>query len=218
MAVKDYYHDLDVNQNNIIAPAIDPVPADPATPVAGQMWFNTTDGVLRVYDGAEVCDLACRSDLTQFGRHQGQYDASGGTVPTSGNFAATSADIEAGDRWVIDTAGTIPGLAFGNTALEVGDEIVALVDNASAPGDFYSVETNKPVATTASCEQQTQNLVANTPLSVTFSTLVNVCSVTAYDSAGNEISLCVVRTGANAFDVESNVALTGVSLDAVGTI
>lgn len=64
MAVITYDANVDLQKNSLIAALLDPVAADPGTPVAGQVWYNTTDARLKFYDGATVQSVAKLTDVT----------------------------------------------------------------------------------------------------------------------------------------------------------
>ncbi len=57
MAAKTFKHHINLSQNALIAVKLDPQSSDPSTPVAGQVWFNTTDNVLKIYDGSSTVTL-----------------------------------------------------------------------------------------------------------------------------------------------------------------
>lgn len=68
--------------------------SDPASPVAGQMYYNTTDGVVKNYDGSAWTQMS-----NKFSATGGTYTESGGygihTFTTSGTFAVSgNADVE----------------------------------------------------------------------------------------------------------------------------
>lgn len=48
----EIFTELDLNQNSLINAALDNLATTPATPVAGQIYFDTTLGVARVWNGA----------------------------------------------------------------------------------------------------------------------------------------------------------------------
>ena len=54
MAEQSYLVDINLNGNQIKNVAVDVVTADPATPATGQIWFNSTDGTLKYYDGSVI--------------------------------------------------------------------------------------------------------------------------------------------------------------------
>lgn len=75
----------------------------------------------------------------------GDFDASGGTVPTTGTGSAGA--ILKSNYWRITVAGTITGVT-PQAVLEVGDILYARVDNANTGSQFFSVQGNAVPATT----------------------------------------------------------------------
>lgn len=53
MAKKLFIADLDLNGNKIQNVVVDPLASAPASPVAGQFYFDTTDSVIKYYDGSK---------------------------------------------------------------------------------------------------------------------------------------------------------------------
>lgn len=46
------------------AGGIETLAADPGTPTEGQMWYNTTDDVLRVFDGTSIQQVTTENEIT----------------------------------------------------------------------------------------------------------------------------------------------------------
>ena len=57
----NYLTSIDLNQNELLNPRIQNLASDPSTPVAGQVYFNTGTGLLRVYAGSQWLNLAASS-------------------------------------------------------------------------------------------------------------------------------------------------------------
>ena len=112
----------------------------------GRFWQLTVDDHLYHYSGGQVRQVVNAEDLNKFGILVGGHDASGGLLPTAGSGVteAGSPDlsIEAGDSWRITVAGTIAGLASGNSELAVGDVLVALADGATLAAQFMAIQVN----------------------------------------------------------------------------
>ena len=51
MAIK-YLNNLDLNKNQLQQAVIQTASSDPSSPVAGQIYYNTTDNVLKFYNGS----------------------------------------------------------------------------------------------------------------------------------------------------------------------
>lgn len=91
------------------------------------------------------------SVVADMGTIVGPFDASSGTLPTSGSGA--SGAIEAGDYWRVSVAGDITGLGH----LEAGDVLVASADGASTAADFFVIQGNITDAVTTSSSSSTDN-------------------------------------------------------------
>ena len=50
MAIK-YLNNLDLNKNQLQQAVIQTASSDPSSPVAGQIYYNTTDNVIKFYNG-----------------------------------------------------------------------------------------------------------------------------------------------------------------------
>lgn len=80
------------------------------------------------------------------GNLEGAWDAAGGGVP-GGAFPVGSGGTKKGDYWYVSSAATVDGVAFN-----VGDVIVAIVNNASTStyaNNWISIEVNRDQATTS---------------------------------------------------------------------
>lgn len=115
---------------------------EPTTPLTGQLWYDATDGVLKVYSGSEFKNLgAAATDATE---------------PTSGMVegdlwwdpASSQLNVYDGSDWVLigpiytsgtGTSGAIPDIITDDTDTEhvvvmiyIADEIVAIISNDAA--------------------------------------------------------------------------------------
>ncbi len=61
MAIK-YLNNLDLNKNQLQQAVIQTASSDPSSPVAGQIYYNTTDNVLKFYNGSAF--VSAGGDLT----------------------------------------------------------------------------------------------------------------------------------------------------------
>jgi hypothetical protein len=120
-------HDLDLNKNKIIAAAFESLGSDPTTPADGQMYFNTTDNAIRVYNGTSWDVLGSIANGLVYK----------GAINASGNPNYLAAD--AGDFYNISVAGKVGGAS--GTVVEVGDQIYCTVDS-SASGTEAAVGAN----------------------------------------------------------------------------
>jgi len=124
-----------------------------ALKVLGNMSGSTAD----VAEVTVITDLSTASSTTLasstaiknyidaavggLGNLEGGWNASGGTFPVG---SSPVAGTKAGDYWYVTTAGTVGGVAFN-----VGDVIIAKVNNASttSAADWVQLEVNRDQAT-----------------------------------------------------------------------
>ena len=107
MAIK-YLNNLDLNKNQLQQAVIQTASSDPSSPVAGQIYYNTTDNVLKFYNGSAF--VSAGGDITEI------------QTTTSDQLAITNG------------TGPIPSLAIttgavtnNGTALATGDQIYDFV-------------------------------------------------------------------------------------------
>ncbi|WP_250632046.1 hypothetical protein [Rhodoflexus caldus] len=95
--------------------------------------FNNEGGLLANRD---TIRQYVESMLTTVGgSFKGAWDPTGGIVPNSPN-------IKAGDSWRVSVAAEIPGLPGGVTSVEVGDLLIASVDDPANASQFFVLQTN----------------------------------------------------------------------------
>jgi len=106
-------------------------------------YDNTTSGLTATEVQAAIDEVEARVDsLESLWRFRGVHDASTGVPPTPASSTVLPGQpINAGDRWRVSVAGTIPWLGWEST-LEVGDLIIANIDNAVTAADFTGLDTN----------------------------------------------------------------------------
>lgn len=134
------------------------VTLDKIQQIAGlRVLGNMTGSTANVAEVTVITDLASSSSTTlatssaiktyidanigSLGNLEGGWDASGGSFPVGSNPVAGT---KKGDYWYVTVAGTVGGVAFN-----VGDVIVAKVDNASTSlaSDWIQLEVNRDQAT-----------------------------------------------------------------------
>lgn len=216
--------DINLDQNELKNFAIDKVASDPVSPVQGQAWYNTTSNVVKYYDGTTTHIFAAQdwvtSQINALGQIQGGFSAVAGSLPTTSN--KTQGDLTAikkGDFWIITAAGTIAGITGGSTYLSVGDVLQFYGSNPATASDWIGVQRNVDdrVVGNAKTEEQTVSLTANTPLTVTASTLSKIFTVVTILSTGERVELDNAFTGtASQVIITSKKSLTNVNVRLVG--
>ena len=107
MAIK-YLNNLDLNKNQLQQAVIQTASSDPSSPVAGQIYYNTTDNVIKFYNGTAF--VSAGGDLTAVtSATTGQLTIASGTGPIPALTVVTGAVANAG------------------TALATGDQIYDFV-------------------------------------------------------------------------------------------
>jgi len=192
MATKNFFTDIDGNQNEVQNWSLQKLATDPVSPFDGQFWLNTTDKKYKFYDGITVNSLADASDVTGLLDFKGGYNAATNTP----DLDVSPSGVTKGDVYVVTVAGN-----FFTEAVEVGDMIFAQVDSASSLGDWVTVQNNVDqatetikgilaLATQAETTAGTNDNKAITPLKLKteldsrFSTATQAFSVNLSDSIG----------------------------------
>ena len=217
MASKLFYVDIDLAEQQLVNASFERLAADPLTGFEGQLIYNTTDERVKYWDATNTQWRAVvhLDDLEAFSTYVGAHDASANALPATGSGPAGA--IRAGDRFVITVASTgtgIVGLGGGSPILEVGDVLTAITDGAAVAADFIATQTNLDVTGLAKTENVAlAALPANTPTAIPLVdvTTINMCQV--FNAAGEEI---VVRIDKANAEIESNVALTNLTISVVG--
>ena len=107
MAIK-YLNNLDLNKNQLQQAVIQTASSDPSSPVAGQIYYNTTDNVLKFYNGSAF--VSTGGDITEI------------QTTTSNQLAITN-----GTGPIPSLAITTGAVANAGTALATGDQIYDFV-------------------------------------------------------------------------------------------
>jgi len=134
-----FFVDIDLNGNKLFNTKIG---ANSNMGVGGAFQYNDSNGRLEYYDGSssileEIANLSDIQAITGGLIFQGAYD------PTTNTPDITNGTALKGYFWVCSTAGTFLG-----EAVQIGDSLIALVDNATTTlSDWLILQGNVVVAT-----------------------------------------------------------------------
>jgi len=157
---------LDLLQNELRNARIQNLASDPGTPVDGQIYFNTGSSQFRGWNGSVWVNLG---NTVEGMSYQGGYDASTNTP----DLDTSPSSIIKGDSYTVTVAGT-----FFTTNVEVGDLLIAEIDNATVEADWTIVNRNlgnategeagvTEIATQAEVDSGTDDFRYITPLKLT---------------------------------------------------
>ena len=135
MAEKTYLHDLDLNLNQLLNAVLQQLGVDPAA-VEGQVWYKTGDKRISYFDGVQNQRVANLNDITGLWSLQGPYNAATNTPDLVTPAAGT---VLKGYAYVVTTGGD-----FYGEELEIGDVIIASVDDPASLNDWLRVQFNLP--------------------------------------------------------------------------
>ena len=131
-----FLNNIDLVQNALEFASLHPVSADPAAPVEGQVYFNTTDKRLYVWNDTTWIDLSSEGDIKSVASATGdQLEVENGTGPdpvlsiVTGAIVNGGTALATGDQiydWVISlnystTVGTVTSVAAGDGLVLTGD-------------------------------------------------------------------------------------------------
>lgn len=128
--------------------------------------------------------------ILSIGQLVGDFNASGGTLPTTGT--GISGGIDKGDIWQITTGGTLPvGVTPINT-VTIGDALVARISNPTTAADFYVIKSAVGQATSSVLgilKLYTDLLSSNTDGTVTQAVIVTAITNLTNALSGKQATL-----------------------------
>lgn len=189
MAIKyycglDMLASIDLNQNQLVKPRIENLGSDPSG-VEGQIYYNTTSDVLRLYTGSGWVSLASAGGVTSFTNAFGTYISGTANSSATGAVNMGTIDLSASDGTT--SAGT-RFLTKDNTWAVPADTGITSITLAS-DGDATSGNTITANGTlTLSFDGTSSQYVDGAGDLVTFPTIPTVNNGTLSITAGNGLS------------------------------
>lgn len=112
----------------------DELATDPASPLIGQVWFNTTEVALKYYDGVEVHQIAQGGDLDEYLKRDGSLPMTGALTLSSADQTGEANEVAAAkgyvDAGLATKQDTITGAATTIVDSDLGADL-AMVSDAS---------------------------------------------------------------------------------------
>lgn len=133
---------INLNGNEIQNVVVQNLASDPGSPAAGQLWYNTTDDVLRYYDGTTVIDLTSASNpnaadvpIADAADDFTATDVEGALAELQADAEADAADLAAhiGDTADAHAASAITNTPAGNLSATTLQAAVNELDSEKAP-------------------------------------------------------------------------------------
>ena len=208
-------NNLDLVQNEVRNARVQNLASAPSSPVAGQIYFDTTLGYLRVYSGSTWQRADVSSAVTSVSGTAPIVSSGGATPAISIDAATTSAagSMSAADKTLID----------GATATDTASTLVKRDSSkrfrAADPSDPQDVATKAYVDGVASGLDVKQSVRAATtgPITLSGTQTIDGVSVIAGDrvlvkdqstAAGNGIYVAASSSWSRSSDADSNTEVT----------
>ena len=144
----NFLNSVDFNKNELLNPTIENQPNDTAagTGVEGQLYFNTTDDILKVYANGAWVEVG--GGVTSLTTTDGTYinltpnSATTGAVTVTADLSAVDGTAGVGERYLTKnnkwaTVASIPGTYTFTTESNTGSETVDSGDNLIISGGTY---------------------------------------------------------------------------------
>jgi hypothetical protein len=166
MAVK-FLASVDLQKNELLNAAIQNLATDPASPVQGQIYYNTVSDAIRVYDGVAWVTLSTGAGTVTAVTGAGAISSTGGTTPEI-SIADASTTVKGAVQLEDSYTSTSTSKAATPAAVKAAYDLAnGKASTANKLGDFAATSSSE-LAGVISDETGTGALVfANTPTLVT---------------------------------------------------
>jgi len=134
---------------------VEQLATDPLDPVVSRVWFNTTDGSLKYFDGSEVQNIAKGGNL-------GDYLALDGTNAMVGELTLNSSDQSSSDPTTAVSKGYLSTVADTKQDNVTGAATSILVDDLAFNMIAITDGTGKIAATTSAKSTEVEHLAGVT--------------------------------------------------------
>jgi len=155
----NFLNSVDFNKNELLNPTIENQPNDAGagTGVEGQLYFNTTDDILKVYAGGSWVEVG--GGVTSLTTTDGTYinltpnSATTGDVTVTADLSAVDGTAGASERYLAKsgvwaTIASIPGTYTFDTSSNSGSETVDSGDTLEISGGTYITGATSKLGTT----------------------------------------------------------------------
>jgi hypothetical protein len=158
---------LDLQKNELQNAVIQNLATDPATPVQGQIYYNTASDAIKVYDGAAWVTLSTGSGTVTAVTGSGAIASSGGTTPNI-TIADASTTVKGAVQLSDSTSTTSSILAATPTAVKAAYDLAAGKASTANKLSDFAATTSLELKNTISDETGSGALVfATSPTLVT---------------------------------------------------
>ena len=199
---------LDLNKNELQNAKVQNLATAPSSPATGQIYFDTVDGELYVYDGSSWVGLQEQGDITAV--------TAGTNLNGGGTTGAVTVNLDTtitGLTSVTSTGftGALTGNADTATALETARTIGGVSFDGSANIDLPGVNTSGTQDTSGNAATATALATARTIAGTSFDGTANI------DIDANNLTGNTLNSGVTASSLTSVGTLTGLTVSGLIT-